>query len=351
MPGLTPFFSRLRAAGAALMPSVAVALGLMGVSTAAADDGTARGSSSRTGTVFRSRIDVAQVRNRWLQSIQTDARRVLKEEEIGHSGAVIAGNQVCVTLRDAGQVDRAVQRLRTLATPSTSWLFRTSYSFTVKSGENGLIVIEPSPAGLRSREESTLSQSIEVVRRRVAPDGSAGASVTAGGKDGIPVQFAGLDISGVKPGIATPAKLTFQLVDGSIPAGEAQAEGVPPGDEPLPDKKASVTSGDLQDAAAPAGTVMQGPSILFGLKARGAAAFARITRENTGKRLAIVLDGKVLPAPIIHTEIPGGSSVIAGNFTVAEASRMALLARTGALPAPLLLAGERTIELTGRRRE
>jgi len=70
-----------------------------------------------------------------------------------------------------------------------------------------------------------------------------------------------------------------------------------------------------------------------------------------GKQVAIVLDGKILSAPVIRTEIPGGRGQITGHFTVAEASRMALLLRSGALPAPLLLVEERTIELTARRRE
>ena len=149
MLGLTQYVLRLRAAGVALMPSVAVALGLMGVSGATADDGAAHISGSRTGTVLRYRIDVAQVRARWLQSIQTDVRRVLKEEKIGHGGALIGENQVRVTLRDPSKTDQAVSRLKTLAVRSTSYLFRTGYDLTVAAGENGQIVIEPSPEGLR----------------------------------------------------------------------------------------------------------------------------------------------------------------------------------------------------------
>ncbi len=361
MLGLTSYFSRLRAARAALMPSVAVALGLMGVSPATADDGAARGSSSRTGTVLRYRIDVAQFRNRWLQSIQTDARRILKDGKIGHDGARIAENQVRVTLRDAGKMDQAVRRLKTLAVPSTSWLFRTSYDLTVSPGENGLIVIEPTPEGLRTREESTLPRSMEVVRHRVDPEGNAGASVTAEGKDGITVQFAGLDAAEVKARIASSAMMTFQLVDDSMSPEVAQANGIPPGDELLPDgehpdrllllyKEAAVTSGDLQEASASLDEVHR-LTINFELSVRGTAAFARVTSENIGKRFAIVLGGKVFSAPVVRSEIPGGHGQITGHFSAAEASRMSLLLRSGALPVPLSLVEERTIELTGRRRE
>ena len=361
MLGFTRYFLRLRAAGVALMPSVAVALGLMGVSGATADDG-ARNPGSRTGTVLRYRVDAAQVRSRWLQSIQTDARRILSDEKIGHDGVRVAENQVRVTLRDPSKTDQAVLRLRTLAVASKSFLFGTSYDLTISSGENGLIVIEPLSEGLRKREEGTLSLSMEVVRRRVDPEGSADASVTTEGMEGISVQFAGLDAAEVKERIATPAKLTIQLVDTNIPAGEAQAKGVPLGDELLPDgmhpgqfmlvhKEAAAGSDDLQDVSASLDPMLGGPRIDFEFTARGAVAFARATRENIGKQFALVLDGKVLSAPRIVSEIPNGRGQITGHFTVAEASRMALLLRSGALPAPLLLVEERTIELTARRRE
>ena len=361
MLGFTRYFLRLRAAGVALMPSVAVALGLMGVSGATADDG-ARNPGSRTGTVLRYRVDAAQVRSRWLQSIQTDARRILKEEKIGHGGAAVGENQVRVTLRDVSKTDQAVTRLKTLAVRSTSFLFRTSYDLTVTAGENGQIVMEPSPEGLRRREEDTLSRAADVVRRRVDPDGSAGASVTSEGKDGISVQFAGLDASEVKTRIATPARLTFQLVDASGPSEEAGASVIPPGDELLPDgteagrflllyKEAAVSSDDFRDASAGIEPPQYEPCVNFELTAAGAVAFARLTRDNIGKRVAIVLDGKILSAPVIRSEIPGGRGQITGHFTMAEASRMALLLRSGALPAPLLLVEERTIELTARRRE
>ncbi len=236
------------------MPSAAVALGLIGVSSgAAADDGNARGSGSRTGTVLRYRIDVAQIRNRRLQSTRSDARRVLKEKRTGHSGARIAGNQVRVTLPGASKMDQAVPRLRTLALPSASQLLRAGYDLTVSAAGNGLIVIEPPAGGLRSREERTRSRAAAPIQRRATPESSA-------------------------------------------------------------------------------------------------AAFPHIAREKTGKRLAIVSAGKVLSAPVNRPEIRG-SGASAGNFAVPEARRMALLARSRTFPASLLLAGERTIELTARRRE
>ena len=320
MLGLTRYFLRLRAAGVALMPPVAVALGLMGVSGATADDGARNpGSRTGTGTVLRYRIDAAQVRSRWLQSIQTDARRILKEEEIGHSGAAVGENQVRVTLRDASKAEQAGSRLKTLAARSTSYLFRTGYDLTVAAGENGRIVMEPSPEGLRKREDGALSRAVEVVRRRVDPDGNAGASVTTEGKDGISVEFAGLDVSEVKARIATPARLTFQFVDASGPSEEAGAGAIPPGDELLPDgteagrflllyKEAALGSDDVREASAGIQPPDYEPCVNFELTAAGAAAFARLTQDNIGKRFAIVLDGKILSAPVIRSGSRAGGA-------------------------------------------
>ena len=205
-----------------------------------------------------------------------------------------------MTLADAGKTDQAVTRLKTLAVRSTSFLFRTSYDLTVTAGENGQIVMEPSPEGLRRREEDTLSRAADVVRRRVDPDGSAGASVTSEGKDGISVQFAGLDASEVKTRIATPARLTFQLVDASGPSEEAGASAIPPGDELLPDgtetgrflllhKEAAVSSEDFREVSACIDPAQHEPCVDFELTAAGATAFARLTRDNIGMRVAIVL--------------------------------------------------------------
>ena len=199
-------------------------------------------------------------------------------------------------------------------------------------------------------------------RRRVDPVGSAGASVTSEGKDGISVQFAGLDVSEVKARIATPARLTFQLVDAAGPSQEAGVSAIPPGDELLPDgteagrflllhKEAAVSSDDIREASASIEPAQYEPSVNFEFTVPGAVAFARLTRDNIGKRVAIVLDGKILSAPVIRSEIPGGRGIDNRPFHVAEASRMALLLRSGALPAPLLFVEERTIELTSRRRE
>ena len=365
MLGLTPIFARLRAAGAALMPSAVIALGMMGGAAPASGDVASGGSSSRTGTVLRYRLDVAQIRPRWLRNLQTGVRRILRDESIAHAGVTIAEDRVRVALRDPGKQEQAANLLATLALPVSPKGFGTAYNLTVKGGEDGAIWIEPTPEGLSGQVEGALLRSVEVIRRRMDPEGSENAAVSPEGQDGIVVEFAGLDASEAKARIAVPGRLTLQLVDETMAPEAARAKGVPPEDQLLPEAKHPghyalvhkevLAGGDrIVNAYAQDNPYSRGAhekAVNFDFDLNGAAAFARVTRENTGKVFAIVLDGTVLSAPRIVTEMPSGHGLISANFKPGEAERLALVLRSGALPAPLLLVEERTIELTGRRRE
>ena len=323
------------------------------------------GLDLRGGTHLLYQIDTAQLRKDWLQSIQTDARRALSEEKIAHSGVVIAGNAVRITLRDPDKMQAALTRLKTLAQPlSASLLTSTSGGAGLDlsvQGENGVITIEPTPAGLQRRVENAITRSIEVIRRRVDPTGTTEATIQAqggaNGKDRILIQVPGLAPEEVKARVGTTAKLTFQLVDGSMSAEDAEANGVPPDDVLLPDaehpgrkillhKEVIVSGDDLVNAYAGydnrAGGVGE-RAVDFEFNSKGAAAFARVTRENIGKPFAIVLDNKVISAPVIRSEIPGGRGQITGNFSLDEVNRLALLLRSGALPAALSIIEERSV--------
>ncbi|HXW22632.1 MAG TPA: protein translocase subunit SecD [Rhodomicrobium sp.] len=323
------------------------------------------GLDLRGGTHLLYQIDTAQLRKDWLQSIQTDARRALSEEKIAHSGVVIAGNAVRITLRDPDKMQAALTRLKTLAQPlSASLLTSTSGGAGLDlsvQGENGVITIEPTPAGMQRRVENAITRSIEVIRRRVDPTGTTEATIQAqggaNGKDRILIQVPGLAPEEVKARVGTTAKLTFQLVDGSMSAEDAEANGVPPDDVLLPDaehpgrkillhKEVIVSGDDLVNAYAGYDNRTGGVgerAVDFEFNSKGAAAFARVTRENIGKPFAIVLDNKVISAPVIRSEIPGGRGQITGNFSLDEVNRLALLLRSGALPAALSIIEERSV--------
>ncbi len=323
------------------------------------------GLDLRGGTHLLYQIDTAQLRKDWLQSIQVEARRDLSEEKIAHSGVVIAGNAVRITLRDPDKMETALTRLKTLAQPLSASLLtgaRSGAGFDLSvQGGDGVITIEPTPAGMQNRVENAITRSIEVIRRRVDPTGTTEATIQAqggaNGKDRILIQVPGLAPEEVKARVGTTAKLTFQLVDLSMSAEDAEANGVPPDDILLPDaehpgrkvllhKEVIVSGDDLTNAYAGydnrAGGVGE-RAVDFEFNSKGAAAFARVTRENIGKPFAIVLDNKVISAPVIRSEIPGGRGQITGNFSQEEVSRLALLLRSGALPAALSIIEERSV--------
>jgi protein-export membrane protein SecD len=319
------------------------------------------GLDLRGGTHLLYQIDSAQLKKDWLQSLQVEARHMLSEEKIAHSGVAVTGNQVRITLRDPAKLDAALERLKTLAQPlSASLLTGTGRSGGMDlsvQGENGVITIEPTQAGLQRRIENAITRSIEVIRRRIDPTGTTEATIQAqggaSGKDRILIQVPGLAPDEVKKRVGATAKLTFQLVDQSVPAEDAKTNGVPPDDVLLPDeerggsvlvhKEVLVSGDDLADAYAGFDNQTGQPAVMFTLNGKGAAAFARVTRENIGKPFAIILDNKVVSAPVIRSEIPGGHGQITGHFSQEEVNRLALLLKSGALPAALSIIEERSV--------
>ncbi len=319
------------------------------------------GLDLRGGTSLLYQIDTVQLRKDWLQSLQTDARRALSEEKIGHSGVLIAGNQVRVTLKDPAKMEDALARLKRLAQPVSASLITGrgggGLDLAVAGSDNGVITIEPTPPGMQHRLENAVSRSIEVIRRRIDPEGTTEATIQAEGQDRILIQVPGLEPAEVKARIGETAKLTFQLVDLSESAEEAQTNGVPPDDQLLPDtehpgrfvlvhKEVIVSGDDLTDARAGYDNRTGGVgerAVDFEFNTRGAVAFARVTRENIGKPFAIVLDNKVISAPVIRSEIPNGHGQITGNFSLDEVNRLALLLRSGALPASLSILQEQSV--------
>jgi len=319
------------------------------------------GLDLRGGTHLLYQIDTAQLRKDWLQSLQADARRALSQENIGHSGVLIAGNQVRVNVKDPAKMEDALARLKKLAQPVSPSLITGrgggGLDLAVNASENGVITIEPTLPGLQHRVESAVSRSIEVIRRRIDPEGTTEATIQAEGQDRLLIQVPGLAPSEVKARIGTTAKLTFQLVDTTISPEEAEANGVPPDDQLLPDaehagrnilvrREVLVSGDDIVNAYAGydnrSGGV-GGRAVDFELNTRGAVAFARVTRDNIGKPFAIILDNKVMSAPRIIGEIPSGRGQITGDFTVEQVNRLGLLLRSGALPASLSIIEERSV--------
>lgn len=191
--------------------------------------------------------------------------------------------------------------------------------------------------------KDTLSRSVEVVRKRLNETGLTEPSVTLQGKDAILVQMPGMsDPTQVKKLLGTTAQMTFHW------AANSQSEQVmnkqdAAGNTYRLEQKVALEGEHITDAAGVLSSETGQPVVTFRLDSAGAKQFATMTRDNIGRVLAIVLDDKVVTAPVINSVIPGGRGEITGNFTLPEASNTALMLRTGALPVPLSIIEERTV--------
>ncbi len=315
------------------------------------------------GTHLLYQIDTVQLKKDWLQAVQISARQTFSENKLVHSGIVIAGNQVRVTVKDPAKTDQALAALRKLAAPISDSVLNTqgALDLDVKRVSDNVITLEPSQGGLQNRISSSVSRAIEVLRRRIDPTGTTEAIIQAQGgtqgKDRILIQVPGLEPAEVKDRVGTTAKLSFQLVDQSMTPEDAQASGPPPDSMLLPDeehagrqvlvyKDVLVSGDDLERAYPGFDSSSRGtgePTVEFVFKGRGRAAFAKVTTENIDKPFAIILDNKVISAPYIRSPITGGRGQITGNFTVEQANRLSLLLQSGALPAPLSIIEERSV--------
>lgn len=289
------------------------------------------------------RVDVGVVVNEYLEALADSARSDLRAANIGYTGLGVRERSVVFTLRDAADADRAVSALRKID------------SELEVSAQGVAITGRMSDAAFTLRQRSAVDQSIEIVRRRVDETGTREPSIQRQGVDRILLQLPGVDDPDrIKRLLGQTAKLNFHLVNDAVNAVDVAAGRVPVGSRLVPAApnnkgqpnyvitRRAVVSGDTLIDSQP--SFDQGrPIVTFRFDNVGGKKFGDITTQNVGKQLAIVLDDKVISAPVIQGPIIGGSGIITGTFSVQEASDLSLLLRAGALPAPLTVLEERTV--------
>ena len=211
--------------------------------------------------------------------------------------------------------------------------------------ENDSIFIEYSKFGLIEINNSAVDQSLEIVRRRIDEVGTKEPTIVRRGKDRILIELPGLDDPArIKKLLGKTAKLTFRLVSDEDSEFTSELISFENSDEKLNINKRIVISGDNLTNAGPKLDSQTNQAIVsFTFDRVGAKKFARATTDNVGKQLAIILDDKIISAPQIREPILGGNGQITGNFTFQSATDLALLLRSGALPAPLNIIEERTV--------
>ncbi|GBQ68531.1 preprotein translocase subunit SecD [Ameyamaea chiangmaiensis NBRC 103196] len=304
------------------------------------------GLDLRGGSYLLMQVDLQALEHDRLQSLSDQARQALLHDNLGYRDIVLDDTARRVTLypRDVSEHDRALQTLG--AIPAS-----VPDEFAASSLPDGRLALTLSEAALQVRAREAVTQSIEIVRRRIDATGAIDPEITRQGNDRIVVQLPGIsDPERIKALLGTTARMTFHLLDESATGASVAAPGVtlmPTTDgsnQTLPIRDhVEVDGADLTNAGAMIDQQNGQWAVNFTFNRVGAAAFAAVTRANVGHRFAIVLDNKVIEAPVIQTPITAGNGQITGNFTAQKATDLALLLRAGALPVPLSVIEQRSI--------
>ena len=212
--------------------------------------------------------------------------------------------------------------------------------------KNNFFKISLSNYGLILLKNSSLDQAIEIVRRRVDEIGTNEPNILKRGNDRILVELPGLDDPGrIKSLLGKTANLTFQFItqNSEESFGTEKLQFEDGSEEAIVSKRIILNGDNLIDAKTAVNPQTNETVVSFNLNRVGAKKFGKATTTGVGKRLAIILDGKIISAPGVREPIIGGSGQISGNFTFQSATDLALLLRSGALPAPLNIIEERTV--------
>lgn len=294
-------------------------------------------------------VDVTEMQSKRVANTVEDVRQTLSEAQITPVAIQPEETGVVVTLSTDAQVDTAFTAIRDVVT--RGGVGGVADRQVTRLSNNRLRVVF-TDAALNSMGPDAVGQSIEVVRRRIDNLGTREPSITRQGTDRIVIQAPGeSDPAELERVIGQTAQLTFQMVDVDNSIEDALQGRVPPdavlmADElgnPLLVKRRVLVSGENLTRAFVTQDQNGQTAIGFNFDSQGARRFGEATAANIGRPFAIILDGKVISAPVIRSAILGGSGVIEGNYSIASAGEMVSLLNGGALPAPLNVEERRTV--------
>ncbi len=275
--------------------------------------------------------------------ILTDSiRKEFRNKKIGYKNLTTRGHEISFTLRDMQDFDSSKSAIRDLE------------KLTVFDVDQNNIKVRYDESKIATLRENVFDQSIEIIRMRVDSSGTKEPIIQKQGSEYILLQVPGEDNPEyLKKILGQTAKLTFHIVDEEAMASPTQImshENITlPGKQENGEeyklilKRKPLITGDMLTNAQASFNQSSQPAVSFNLNNLGAKLFGEATKNARGKRIAIVLDNKILSAPSINEPIPTGSGVISGSFTISSANDLALMLRAGALPAPLEIIEERTI--------
>lgn len=308
------------------------------------------GLDLRGGSHLVLEVDAKALIQERLQNLADDARSQLREKQIGYSAVrvIAADNAIAITARNESSQVSALAILEKLVSPTDSFGVGDA-DIAVTKGDGLTIRLALTEESTRQRIDAALQQSLEIVRQRIDQIGVAEPTIQRVGTDRLLVQLPGVqDPSRIRKLLGSTAKMGFHMLasDTQTEDGVGRVVMMPDANGTMQHaiRMPAILSGErLSDASASFDPQTGEPVVNFRFDRAGARQFGDITQANVGHPFAIVLDGKVLSAPVIREPILGGSGQISGNFTVEESAMLSALLRAGALPAPLTVIEERTV--------
>ena len=308
------------------------------------------GLDLRGGVHFLLQVDMQGALTARYDSMVTDIRASLRDQKSEPTGIERSGMSILISFNDDGLRNKALTLLRT----------RNSDLQLVEQNDGPKFQLTGSlsPRAVAAVHTNALKQNIATLHNRINELGVAEPIIQQQGNDRIVVQLPGVqDVAKAKDILGRTATLEIRMVDDSPTAQSALASGtVPFGLERYLDRdgrlilvrrQVLLTGENLQDAQAGRDSQSQQAAVHLTLDTKGARIFRDVTRDNIGKRMAILLfeknRGEVVTAPVIRGEIPGGQVQISGSMNSEEAADISLLLRAGSLAAPMEIIEERTI--------
>jgi preprotein translocase subunit SecD len=309
------------------------------------------GLDLKGGSYLLLEVDMSAVIRERLDSLADAARQSLRKAEVPQYTVTAQPeqNRLLVRVPDPTKQDAALAAIREIASTAGTGVSQRP-DVDIASTPDG-ITVTLSPVALQERASGAVEQSIEIVRRRVDETGVADPIINRQGDNRIVVQLPGIDDpERIKQLIGKTAKMTFRLTDENANMAGPPPPGVDylpmadnPGQKIAVRRRIEVDGADLTDARAGQNPQTGEWVVNFTFDSLGTRRFADISTRNVGHPFAIVLDDKVISAPVIREAITGGRGQISGHFNAASATDLAVLLRAGALPAPLTVIEERSV--------
>jgi len=313
------------------------------------------GLDLRGGSYLLLEVDTSSMVRERLETLVDTVRRgtAAANPRILYTGLAANPAERRITLRvsDPARAADVARILRDAAIAVNAGAGSQQPDIEVATTPDGTVTATLTEVALRNKASNAVEQSLEIVRRRIDESGLVEALIARQGQNRILVQLPGVeDPARIKDLLGRTARMTFHLLD---EAANLQAAAPPPGTMFLAGergqeryavrRRVEVDGANLTDARAGQDSRTGEWVVNFTFDSVGTRRFADITRANVGRPFAIVLDERVITAPVIREPITGGRGQISGNFDVRGANDLAVLLRAGALPAPLTVVEERTV--------